>query len=342
MISAVPNEADCRPGRLIIREKAMERADDVYNYTISYGKVRVPVYRVYASSLAGIAPIPESAFTGRANTLFAVEVDVEVLGNNFLSAYTNGDNSQVVATDSMKNFVLHQALEFKGSTIESFLDLLGRAFLSTYALMEQIRVTGRELPFVPTLSPTGAPGDFAPSEVLFSRSHNDYALAMLEFSRAGEDILLSAHRCGRIGLQLLKVTGSSFSHFVRDAYTTLPERVDRPLFTYLDVFWRYADVDAMLKSDSGRYVPSEQVRDVVTSVFHEFVSESIQHLVHEMGRRVLDRFPEIGAITFEAQNRTPDPVALSESDPRVKVYTSPFSAYGLIQLTIERQGRNGG
>jgi urate oxidase len=339
MIFVVPIEQN----QLIIREKAMEQADDAYDYTISYGKVRVPVYRVYASSLADITPIPESAFTGRDNTLFAVEVDVEVLGNNFLSAYTNGDNSMVVATDSMKNFVLRQALEFKGSTMESFLDLLGRTFLSTYAQMEQLRVTGRELPFAATLIPAGAPGDFAPSEVLFSRSHNDYALATLEFSRAGEDILLSSHSCGRIGLQLLKVTGSSFSHFVRDTYTTLPERVDRPLFAYLDVFWRYADIDAMLRLDSGGYVPSEQVRDVVTSVFHEFVSESIQHLVHEMGHRVLDRFPQISAVTFEAQNRTPDPVALSESsDPRVKVYTSPFSAYGLIKLTIERHGRNGG
>jgi urate oxidase len=320
----------------------MEQADDAYNYTISYGKMRVPVYRVYASSLAGVTPVPESAFTGRTNTLFAVEVDVEVLGNNFLSAYTNGDNSRVVATDSMKNFVLHQALEFEGSTMESFLDMLGRAFLSTYAQMEQLRLIGRELPFAATLIPTGAPGDFAPSEVLFSRSHNDYALAMLEFSRAGEDITLSAHRCGRIGLELLKVTGSSFSHFVRDTYTTLPERVDRPLFTYLDVSWRYADIEAMLKTGSKSYVPSEQVRDLVTSVFHEFVSESIQHLVHEMGHRLLDRFPQISSVTFEAQNRTPDPVAVSESDPRVKVYTSPLSAYGLIQLTLERNGRNSG
>jgi urate oxidase len=327
---------------LIIREKAVEQADDAYDYTISYGKVQIPVYRVYASPLTGITPIPESAFTGRANILFAVEVDVEVLGNNFLAAYTNGDNSMVVATDSMKNFVLRQALEFKGSTMESFLDLLGRAFLSTYAQMERLRVTGRELAFATTLIPAGAPGDFAPSEVLFSRSHDDFALATLEFSRAGEDVLLSAHRCGRIGLQLLKVTGSSFSHFVRDTYTTLPERVDRPLFTYLNVFWRYADIDAMLKMDSGGYVPSEQVRDVVTSVFDEFVSESIQHLVHEMGHRVLDRFPQLSAVTFEAQNRTPDPVAVSESDPRAKVYTSPFSAYGLINLTIERHGKNGG
>ena len=33
------------------------------SYEISYGKLRVPLYRVYASPLSGVPPIPESAFT---------------------------------------------------------------------------------------------------------------------------------------------------------------------------------------------------------------------------------------------------------------------------------------
>src|SRR5712691_12052050 len=95
------------------------------NYQISYGKAQVPLYRVYATPMQGITPIPESSFTGKDNTLFALEVDVEVFGNNFLPAYTHGDNSNVVATDTMKNFILKQALGFQGSTIEGFLALLG-------------------------------------------------------------------------------------------------------------------------------------------------------------------------------------------------------------------------
>src|SRR5436853_7283916 len=97
-----------------------------YLSTISYGKLHVPLYRVYAQPLTGITTIPESNFTGRPNTIFALEVDVEVFGNNFLPAYTEGDNSNVVATDSMKNFILRQALTFEGSTLEGLLDLLGR------------------------------------------------------------------------------------------------------------------------------------------------------------------------------------------------------------------------
>lgn len=311
------------------------------SYAISYGKARVPVYRVYAQPLAGVTAIPESSFTGRQNTLLALEVDVEVFGDNFLPAYTEGDNSRVVATDSMKNFVLRQALAYSGATIEGLLDMLGRTFLASYAQMERLRLTARELPFVPIPAPTGTTGSaeaFTASEVLFSRSHDDYATTVMEFDRAGDGVVLTEHRCGRAGMQLLKVTGSSFTRFVRDDYTTLPERTDRPLYIFMDVSWRYADPADMLDLSRGCYVPAEQVRDLLGVVFHEFVSESIQHLVHEMGRRIFARFPQLAEVAFEAQNRTPDPAVVSTEDARVKVYTDPFSAYGLIKLAMRRDG----
>ena len=78
------------------------------------------------------------------------------------------------------------------------------------------------------------------------------------------------------------------------------------------------------------------MRDLALVVFHEFVSESIQHLVHEMGTRILARYPQLAEVSFEGQNRTPDPAVVSEADPKVKVYTAPFPAYGLIRLTLRR------
>lgn len=305
-----------------------------YDYQIGYGKLSVPLYRTYARPLTGLAPVPESPFTDRSNVLFAAEVDVEVLGQNFLPAYTHGDNSSVVATDSMKNFVLQQALEFDGATLESFIELLGRRFLERYPQMERLRLTIRELPFSTVPVPRGEHGQFAASAVLFRRTHDDFGTATIEFARTGQATSIASHRCGRVGMQLLKVTGSAFTHFVRDDYTTLPERGDRPLYIFMDMFWTYRDVADMIASDHQRYIASEQVRDVASVVFHQFVSESIQHLVHEMGRRILDRFPQIETIQFEAQNRTRDPIARSETDERIKVYSDPFPAYGSIKLTM--------
>lgn len=305
--------------------------EHTYRYSISYGKAHVPVYRVYATPLTGITAIPESSFTGRDNILFAAEIDVEVFGENFLPAYTRGDNSSVVATDSMKNFILRHALSYEGATLEGFLELLGHQFLATYPVMESLRMTGRELAFAQAQVPN-VYGSFGNSDKLFHRSNDDYSVASMDFAYADGGTQITAHDCGRVGMQLLKVTGSAFTHFVRDDYTTLPERGDRPLYIYLDAHWKYTNAGDM----HARYIPGEQVRDVIQVVFHEFVSESIQHLMFEMGTRVLARFPQMAEVSFDGQNRTRDPLVVSETDPQRKVYSDPFPAYGSIHLTMSR------
>jgi urate oxidase len=284
-----------------------------------------------------VPPIPESAFTSRPNILVGLEIDLEVFGESFLPAYTEGDNSRVVATDSMKNVILQQTVTYDGATMEGLLAHLGSYFLATYDDMERLRLTARELPFASAQVPAREDQDFTDSTVLFERCHGSYSTATLSMERGEQgSVVITDHRCGRSGLELLKVTGSSFTRFVRDANTTLPERGDRPLFIDLDISWRYADTADMLASDHSRYAPAEQIRDLAQTVFHEFVSESIQHLAHEMGMRILSRFPQLSEISFEAHNRTPDPVATSATDPKVKVYSSPFPAYGLIRLTVRR------
>jgi urate oxidase len=300
----------------------------VKGVTITYGKAAVPVYRAYGTPLTGLQTVPESTFSGRENTLMAVEVDVEVFGENFLRAYTEGDNRAVVATDSMKNFILRHGLSYEGATLEGFLGELGRSFLETYDDMAAMGLTGRELRFDQLQG------------VLYGRSHDDHGVAQLHVGRDGAARpRLTDLRCGRVGLELLKVTGSSFTRFVRDEYTTLPERVDRPLFIHLDVHWRYDDIDVATGSDTSRYVASEQVRDVVAAVFSELVSESIQHLVWEMSERLLQRFPSLSEVSFRAQNRTREPVAERADDERVRVSSDPFPAFGTITLTRERVAR---
>jgi urate oxidase len=178
------------------------------------------------------------------------------------------------------------------------------------------------------------------STVLFSRRHDEYAYATLDIERAAGGTRVTAHRCGQLGLQLIKVTGSSFASFVRDAHTTLPERVDRPLFIYLDVYWQYADVAQALDESSQAYIPAEQVRDVIQVVFHAFNSKSIQHLMYEMGTRLLDRFPQMATVAFDGQNRLWDTALVSDADPTIKVYCDPRPPYGSLHLTLSRDGES--
>lgn len=293
-------------------------------YDISYGKAEISVYRTHARPLRGVTTIPESPFTGRDNHLLGARVDVEILGEAFLAAYTEGDNRNVVATDTMKNFVYTQALAFTGATHEAFCASLARGFLETWPHLEQLRVTCTELPFAQH------------SEVLHARARDDAGVAEVSARRDGGKVVVTGARSGRKGLQLVKLSGSSFAQFLRDDHTTLPEMIDRPLYIHFDVHWRYADLADASGERPERYVASEQMRDLCARVFDEFNSRSIQHLVHEMGRRGLERFPQLGEVSFDAQNRLWDTARSSEGDGKVKVYTDPHPTYGRIGLVVRR------
>ena len=307
-----------------------------YTFEVSYGKHGVSVYRVFATPLRDVAPIPESSFTGRDNNLLACEVDVEVFGEDFLPAYTHGDNTMLVATDSMKNFIIRESLTYPGATLEGLLHFLGIGFATTYPQMHTLTLTGREIPFTPVVVPDGE-GGHQPGGNLFSRGRGDRAFASLSVDKRGDEIVITGHDCGLTGIELMKLTGSAFTSFVRDDYTTLPERGDRPLYVSMDVGWQYADPQDMLDLTRSRYVPAEQMRDLIAATFDDFVSESIQHLLHEMGRRAFERFPQLAALRFDALNRTRDPYGQREDDPRVKVYSDPFPAYGRLTLAMRRE-----
>ena len=262
---------------------------------IGYGKEAVSVYR-----------------TDGVSSLFAAEIGMTARGEAFLPSYTEGDNTVVVATDSMKNFIQITALEYVEGSLEGFLELLGRRFLDLYGQVERIELTAREVPFARR------------SEQSFQAVGGDRAVAELALGREGT----VEQRSGREGLRLVKLTGSSFENFVRDEYTTLADSRDRPLFIHLDVHWRNRDF--AVRADV------EAVRDSLTATFAAFYSASIQELVHEMGVRALAAFPEIDEIAFEGQNRLWDTAQVDGRDERVRVYTDPRPPYGLIELTLGR------
>jgi urate oxidase len=304
-------------------------------YEIHYGKADVKIYRTHGAPLVGVTVIPESPFSGRDNTLMAAELEVAVHGDAFLEAYTRGDNRMVVATDTMKNFMHAASLECPASTLEGWLHDLGHRFLETYPHMERLTMSGRELPFVPALVP--APDGFSSSGVLFSRDRNDRSTASLDLEPDGSGgVRITGHACGRTDLNLIKITGSAFADFPRDEHTTLPERRDRPLYIWCDIGWRYANPADALGADPSRYVAGEQVADLAAAVFHEFVSLSIQHLVHEIGGRMLARWPQLAEVSFEAQNRLWDLVAENEADLRVKTYADPRPPFGRLGLVMRR------
>ena len=270
---------------------------------IQYGKTRVIFFRLAKHS----APP------------FAASVTIDVFGERFGAAYTEGDNREVVATDTMKNFVYATAADFDGSSPDEYVLFLGQRLLQTYPQMERIRVTAHEVPLDPAHDE---------SDVVFRLTRTDVAMSEADLERRGDEIIVTAARSGLEGIRLLKTTGSSFAAFARDEYTSLPELTDRPLTVRMDAHWRYGD------PQRGSRISSGLIRRAIEQTFHEFNSRSIQHLVHVMGTRLLSGFPVLSEVEFAAENHTPDAVAEGKGD--VRVFAEPRQTFGKIGLVLRR------
>jgi len=115
-----------------------------------YGKGDVIVYRLNRDGSApkGCCPV------------FGANVKMLLYGDAFWPTYTTGDNTNLVATDSMKNFIQRETANFTGYDLESFCDFLARKFMATYPHTAGIQLSAKQSPYSGVAEATVA---FAPS-----------------------------------------------------------------------------------------------------------------------------------------------------------------------------------
>ena len=275
-----------------------------------YGKGDVTVYRLHRR---GNQPEGESP-------VFAANVKMLIYGDAFWPTYTTGDNTGLVATDSMKNFIQRETLHFSGGDLESYCHFLAEKFLATYPQTEGAQVSAVEIPLA-----------FLPqSTVAFAPSGPDRAGAQVELSRDGQALRVVEARSSITGFKLLRLGGSAFYGFVRDQYTTLPDIRNRPLHMWLDLDWAYTSHGAAFNNGSV----AERVRGLVHEVFNAFESGSIQQIIYLIGTKILSDVAAVSEVRLEANNRTWDTVA--EQGEEIGVYTDPRPPYGCLGLTLRR------
>jgi urate oxidase/2-oxo-4-hydroxy-4-carboxy-5-ureidoimidazoline decarboxylase len=271
-----------------------------------YGKGDVIAYRLHRT---GNAP------TGR-SPVFGASVLMLLYGDAFWPTYTTGDNTALVATDSMKNFIQRETMNFEGFDLESYCRFLAEKFLEKYPQVDGIQLSADEIPY-----------DGIDGQVAFTPSGPERARAQLEINRRSIIDVTS----GIVGFRLLRLGGSAFTGFVRDEYTTLPDLRNRPLHMWLDLEWSYV---TPVKAFSDGDV-TERVRQRVRDVFRTFESGSIQQMIYKMGTRLLAEIPAISEVRLEANNRTWDTIA--EQGDKLGVYTDPRPPYGCLGLTLSRK-----
>jgi urate oxidase/2-oxo-4-hydroxy-4-carboxy-5-ureidoimidazoline decarboxylase len=275
-----------------------------------YGKGDVIVYRLNRGG-----GVPEGCCP-----VFGASVKMLLYGDAFWPTYTTGDNTNLVATDSMKNFIQRETLNFTGYDLESFCDFLARKFMETYPHTEGIQLSAKQALYAAL---TG-------SDVAFAPSGPDVADARVELRRKGGELQVVEARSGVRGFRLLRLGGSAFQGFLRDQYTTLPNITNRPLHMWLDLDWQYITPEAAFTE--GKV--TARVRRMVHEVFHSFESGSIQQVIYQLGTRMLEEIPAIAEVHLEANNRTWDTIV--EQGEELGVYTDSRPPYGCLGLSLRR------
>jgi urate oxidase/2-oxo-4-hydroxy-4-carboxy-5-ureidoimidazoline decarboxylase len=271
-----------------------------------YGKGDVIVYRLNRDGSAAKDASP----------VFGASVKILIYGDAFWRTYSEGDNTGLIATDSMKNFIQRETLQWAGCDLEDLCSFLGVKFLEKYPQTDGVQISAEEIPYARW---SGAGAAFSPGgpEFFFART---------EIARGGKIEMVS----GVHGFRMLRLGGSAFCGFVRDEYTTLPEIRNRPLNMWLDVEWSYELPSLALSAGA---IP-RCVQRILREVFAGFESGSIQQIIYQMGTRALDEVPEISEIHLEANNRTWDTVV--EMGDELGTYTDARPPYGCLGLCLRR------
>ena len=275
-----------------------------------------------------------------------------LLRGDFADAYARGDQASVLPTDSQKNACFALAKEKGVGEIEDYALDLARHFVSDIGPVAAARVEVDEYRWE-RIAVAGQPHPHT-----FTRaSHNVRTTAVTVtgaeiVSGAGAGVKNaggegaggegagreSAQRAwvvsGLKDLVVLKSTGSEFSGFLRDRYTTLAETSDRILATSLTARWRYGP-RARPKSWDEAY---EQIRQVLLERFATLHSLALQQTLWEMGRAALEARDDVDEIRLSAPNKHHFLTDLSPFglDNPGEVFHAADRPYGLIQCAVQR------
>ena len=269
----------------------------------SYGKSEIRLVKVKRDS--------------QRHELCDVTVDVALEGD-FTAVHATGDNTGLLATDTMRNTVYALAAGNAVDDLEGFGRVLVEHFVAAAPSVQRARVRLVEHPWARI-------GDH---DDAFQRAAGGEHVAVV--SGDGHAFRVEA---GIDDLVLLRTTGSGFVGFLRERYTTLPEAEDRILATAVTARWSYAE-GGIDYSAAWR-----AARDAILHTFADHYSPSVQFTLQRMGEAVLRAVDAIERVHLSLPNRHHllyDLGRFGIDNPNV-VFHATTEPYGLIEGTVERK-----
>lgn len=273
-----------------------------------YGKSRVRVMRVTRGQ--------------KAHDLREYMVEV-LLQGDFETCFTEGDNSKILPTDTMKNTVYSLARNSSAECIEDF-----AKEMIEFLLKRNPQISAAEVNIVETVWGHLRVGG-AEHPTTFVRTSEETQATHVQRNRTGEFSVIS----GLDNLVILKTAGSAFEGYIKDSLTTLPETKDRLFGTALRANWTYNSAELNFRGLRAR------TRESLLAGFAEHQSKSVQHTLYEMAGRALASVPEIREIELGMPNKHCLLVDLSRfgQDNPNEIFVPTDEPHGLIEARVCRE-----
>lgn len=250
-------------------------------------------------------------------------IDIRLHGD-FDAAHVEGDNAAVLPTDTMRG-TCHALARDGIDSVVAYGQRVAARLLEASPAVERAVVDLTVHPWEPLIVDGQAhPHAFRPAA-------GGTPTFGVDLTRGRPAVVTGGIR----GTRVLKTTGSAFSGFLTDQYTTLAEIRDRVMATTVDATWGTTGPDVDHDALSAA-VPTT----FVTAFARHDGSESVQHTLHAMGTAALDAHPALAWIHFVMPNEhhiVSDLSPYGLDNPGV-VHLVADRPYGVIEGTVAREG----
>ena len=252
---------------------------------------------------------------------------VEVmLTGDFAEVFTEGDNTRILATDTMKNTVYFLARRSGAGSMEAFAQELVDHLLSRnpQVTTAEVRI---ESHLWKRLTVDGQPYPSA-----FMKGSDERQTTRVARTQAGSFSI----RSGFEQMTLWKTAQSGFVGFIRDELTTLPETTDRLFGTAVTAEWSYSDagIAAGIEFDKVRH----HLRERLITTFARHDSLSVQQTLYAMAKAALEHTDLVYEVFLRMPNKHNLLVDLSRfgADNPNHIFVPTDEPHGTIEATVRR------
>jgi urate oxidase len=246
-----------------------------------------------------------------------------LLRGDFASAHIDGDNSKILATDTMKNTVYSLARSSTATSMEEF-----AMELIDFLLGRNAQVSSAEAQIASTMWKR-LTVDGEPHPDTFMRGSGELQTTKVERAQGGAFKIVS----GLENMVVLKTAKSGFEGYIKESLTTLPETNDRLFGTAVRAEWVY--VSDKLDYDAVR----ANIRETMLKTFAEHDSKSVQQTLYAMAESALTEVAEISEMELGMPNKHCLLVDLSRfgQDNPNEIFVPIDEPHGYIEARVVRR-----